>query len=188
MLATLNRSDKFMRTMYETCTRGLPSYVSEISQTGRDHTPPLSISNDMPESGGGGTSGEVAIAASDDDDGGDADGEPARRPSTPYKKDDLSVSQRISLTTKRRDGAVNKMTNHCSSDTRKGVDTGAALFNFETLSSYVTMGRSRIYALIHDSGFPPPIKIGKSSRWLKSEIDSWITEQAAARQAIQAGA
>lgn len=63
-----------------------------------------------------------------------------------------------------------------------------ALFTFVILSSYVGMGRSRIYALIDEGEFPPPIKIGRSSRWLKSEIDSWITEQAAARQSNRAGA
>jgi len=62
-----------------------------------------------------------------------------------------------------------------------------ALFTFVILSGYVGMGRSRIYALIDEGKFPPPIKIGRSSRWLKSEIDSWITEQASARQSVQAG-
>jgi predicted DNA-binding transcriptional regulator AlpA len=66
--------------------------------------------------------------------------------------------------------------------------TGTALLAFNPLSTYVSMGRSRIYALIQDSGFPSPIKIGKSSRWLKSEVDSWIATQAAARQTEQAGA
>lgn len=98
-----------------------------------------------------------------------------------------SVSERISFTTKRRDGAVNNMTTHHSADTRKDSLSGTALLGFEQLSEYVNMGRSRIYALIKDSDLPPPIKIGKSSRWLKSEIDSWITAQAAARQTNQAG-
>jgi len=49
------------------------------------------------------------------------------------------------------------------------------------------MGRSRVYALIDEGKFPPPIKIGRSSRWLKSEIDSWITDQADARQSSQSG-
>lgn len=71
--------------------------------------------------------------------------------------------------------------------TTSSAETHAALLAFETLSGYVSMGRSRIYALINQSGFPPPIKIGKSSRWLKSEIDSWIATQAAARQTEQAG-
>lgn len=83
---------------------------------------------------------------------------------------------------------------HTSAETRTDANTGntttalQALFTFVILSGYVSMGRSRIYALIDDGDFPPPIKIGRSSRWLKSEIDSWINTQAAARQSSQAGA
>jgi len=62
------------------------------------------------------------------------------------------------------------------------------LFTFAILAAYVAMGRSRIYALIDEDKFPRPIKIGRSSRWLKSEIDSWIAEQVAARQSAQIGA
>lgn len=61
------------------------------------------------------------------------------------------------------------------------IDTPTALFKFEQTSSYIGMGRSRIYQLIADGEFPPPIKIGKSSRWLKVEIDAWIEQQAAQR-------
>ena len=77
---------------------------------------------------------------------------------------------------------------HTAEKSASPAITGTALLAFEPLSNYVDMGRSRIYALIKESGFPPPIKIGKSSRWLKSEIDSWIATQAAARQTEQAGA
>ena len=66
--------------------------------------------------------------------------------------------------------------------------TPPALLAFNPLSGYVSMGRSRVYALIDEGRFPPPIKIGRSSRWIKSEIDSWITEQASARQSAQPGA
>jgi prophage regulatory protein len=105
----------------------------------------------------------------------------------------LSVSERISLTTKRRDGAVNNMTTHQSADAHtadSGSTTNAiqALFTFVILSSYVSMGRSRIYALIDEGIFPPPLKIGRSSRWVKSEIDSWIAAQVSARQSAQRGA
>jgi predicted DNA-binding transcriptional regulator AlpA len=55
------------------------------------------------------------------------------------------------------------------------------LFTFAILAAYVAMGRSRIYALINEGKFPRPLKIGRSSRWLKSEIDTWISEQVAAR-------
>ncbi len=52
-----------------------------------------------------------------------------------------------------------------------------ALIAFEPLSHYVGFGRSRIYQLINAGEFPPPIKVGKSSRWVKAEIDAWISKQ-----------
>ncbi|OQW90240.1 MAG: hypothetical protein BWK72_03285 [Rhodoferax ferrireducens] len=62
-----------------------------------------------------------------------------------------------------------------------------ALLAFDSLSRYVNFGRSRIYALINQGEFPPPVKIGKSSRWVKAEIDAWLTKQVAARNAVSAG-
>ena len=44
-----------------------------------------------------------------------------------------------------------------------------ALMSFITLISYTNFARSRIYVLIAQEGFPPPLKIGKSCRWVKAE-------------------
>ena len=52
-----------------------------------------------------------------------------------------------------------------------------ALLAFEPLSHYVSFGRSRIYQLIAAGEFPQPIKVGKSSRWVKADIDAWISQQ-----------
>ncbi|AEZ42059.1 transcriptional regulator [Escherichia coli O55:H7 str. RM12579] len=30
------------------------------------------------------------------------------------------------------------------------------------------------YKLIRDGAFPAPIKMGRSSRWLKSEVEAWL--------------
>ena len=57
-----------------------------------------------------------------------------------------------------------------------------ALLAFEPLSHYVGFGRSRIYQLIAAGEFPQPIKVGKSSRWVKAEIDAWISKQATSQR------
>ena len=57
-----------------------------------------------------------------------------------------------------------------------------ALIAFEPLSHYVGFGRSRIYQLIAAGEFPQPIKVGKSSRWVKAEIDAWISKQATSQR------
>lgn len=31
------------------------------------------------------------------------------------------------------------------------------------------------YKLIQDGQFPKPIKLGRSSRWLKSEVEQWLS-------------
>ena len=62
-----------------------------------------------------------------------------------------------------------------------------ALFAFCLLSAYVGFGRSRIYQLIADGQFPPPIKIGKSSRWVRAEIDEWLNKQVEARNSVNEG-
>lgn len=62
-----------------------------------------------------------------------------------------------------------------------------ALLAFDPLSRYVNFGRSRIYALINQGEFPPPVKIGKSSRWVKAEIDAWLSKQVSARNSLSAG-
>ena len=33
------------------------------------------------------------------------------------------------------------------------------------------------YKLIKDGDFPKPIKLGRSSRWLKSEVENWLQER-----------
>lgn len=33
------------------------------------------------------------------------------------------------------------------------------------------------YKLIKDGTFPKPIKLGRSSRWLKSEVETWLQER-----------
>lgn len=32
------------------------------------------------------------------------------------------------------------------------------------------------YKLIKDGDFPKPVKLGRSSRWLKSEVENWLQE------------
>ena len=61
-----------------------------------------------------------------------------------------------------------------------------ALFSFTPLSQYTSFGRSRLYQLIADPvlQFPAPIKIGKSSRWLKTEVDNWLAKQADSRHQV----
>ena len=33
------------------------------------------------------------------------------------------------------------------------------------------------YKMIKDGDFPKPVKLGRSSRWLKSEVENWLQER-----------
>lgn len=35
------------------------------------------------------------------------------------------------------------------------------------------------YKLIQDGAFPKPIKLGRSSRWLQSEVEAWLLQRIA---------
>lgn len=35
------------------------------------------------------------------------------------------------------------------------------------------------YKLIKDGQFPKPIKLGRSSRWLRSEVEAWLLQRIA---------
>lgn len=35
------------------------------------------------------------------------------------------------------------------------------------------------YKLIQDGKFPKPIKLGRSSRWLESEVEAWLKQRIA---------
>jgi prophage regulatory protein len=123
----------------------------------RDRAGTTLVSNDAPECGGGGaaanTSSSIAAATTDSDDGGDPDPEPE-----PSRR---SASEPSPASSARR----------------------ARLLPLARVSADTSLGRSSIYALIQRGIFPPPLKIGRSSRWLADEIDAWLAERIASRDA-----
>ena len=131
------------------------TYMHDVMHSMVPHTP-LNISNDMPESGGG----EASTGITDG-------------PDLPASDDDDSGDG---------DGEPARRSPHKNPH----PSFAPALFSFAPLSHYTSFGRSRIYQLIADPvlKFPPPIKIGKSSRWLKTEVDNWLVKQADSRQQV----
>ena len=53
------------------------------------------------------------------------------------------------------------------------------------LESIVGFRKSKIYQLIESGQFPRPIKIGRSSRWLSSEVQEWIYKLAKQNQRLE---
>lgn len=42
------------------------------------------------------------------------------------------------------------------------------------ITQYTGLTDKWFYKLIQEGKFPPPVKFGRRSRWLKSELESWI--------------
>ena len=55
------------------------------------------------------------------------------------------------------------------------------LFKVDEVASYMTCSISKVYIMVRKGKFPPALRIGGSNRWLKSEIDSWLQQQASNR-------
>jgi len=55
----------------------------------------------------------------------------------------------------------------------------------EGVSGKVGIAVPTIYELIRKGEFPAPVKRGRSSLWVESEIDAWIAELIAARDRHQ---
>lgn len=54
------------------------------------------------------------------------------------------------------------------------------LIDMVYITTYTGMTDKWFYKLIQDGEFPKPIKLGRSSRWYKSEVESWMLQRIAA--------
>ena len=173
--------------------RRIKSHPSWKNETGSDHCPRLSVSDDMPESGGGGAAAGVKdgpdVAASDDDEGGEGDGDPDRQSRKALKTRNPKVvaDQRSSSTNKRRDGAVNPMTSNPRADAQPNATTptaGAlpspqnpdiALWRLPTVLAHVPVSRSHWWAGVAEGRYPAPVKLSKRCvAWRSADIRALI--------------
>lgn len=53
------------------------------------------------------------------------------------------------------------------------------LVDMKFLTAFIGVTDKFIYKLIKEGKFPKQIKIGSASRWLKSEVESWLLERIA---------
>lgn len=45
------------------------------------------------------------------------------------------------------------------------------------ITEFTGLSDKWFYKLIQDGLFPKPIKMGRSSRWLKSEVEEWVNQR-----------
>jgi excisionase family DNA binding protein len=64
------------------------------------------------------------------------------------------------------------------------LNTGqSALLTMKEVLRLTRLGRSTIYRFISAGSFPGQIKFGRASRWLRTDVDKWIADQAATQDA-----
>lgn len=51
------------------------------------------------------------------------------------------------------------------------------LIDMTFITTFTGMTDKWFYKLIQDGDFPKPIKLGRSSRWFKSEVETWMRER-----------
>ena len=51
------------------------------------------------------------------------------------------------------------------------------LIDMAFITTFTGMTDKWFYKLISDGQFPKPIKLGRSSRWRKSEVENWMNER-----------
>ncbi|HCT9380542.1 TPA: AlpA family transcriptional regulator [Enterobacter hormaechei] len=62
------------------------------------------------------------------------------------------------------------------------MHTSPALLNDQLvdmafITTYTQCSDKWFYKLISEGRFPKPIKLGRSSRWLKSEVETWMQQR-----------
>lgn len=55
--------------------------------------------------------------------------------------------------------------------------TNDQLVDMTFITGFTGLTDKWFYKLIQDGLFPKPIKLGRSSRWLKSEVKQWVQER-----------
>ncbi len=51
------------------------------------------------------------------------------------------------------------------------------LIDMTFIITFTGMTDKWFYKLIKDGDFPKPIKLGRSSRWFKSEVENWMQQR-----------
>lgn len=53
------------------------------------------------------------------------------------------------------------------------------LIDMAFITAFSGLSDKWFYKLIQDGLFPKPIKMGRSSRWLRSEVEAWVQQRIA---------
>ena len=70
-------------------------------------------------------------------------------------------------------------TTHTGITTQQLLRAEDPLIDMTFITTYTGMTDKWFYKLISDGVFPKPIKLGRSSRWFRSEVEHWMQQRIA---------
>ena len=65
------------------------------------------------------------------------------------------------------------------------MTTPADLLTIDEVQSLLKVSRATVYELMATRGLPVPVKVGRSNRWPRFEIEGWIDAQPRAQVRIE---
>lgn len=83
----------------------------------------------------------------------------------------------LSLTILRGTQRMTIKTSMATSTTMLNADD--PLIDMVFITTYTNMTDKFFFKLIKNGQFPKPVKLGRSSRWRKSEVEAWMQERVA---------
>lgn len=63
----------------------------------------------------------------------------------------------------------------------KASDPKPRLLRLSEVLKTIALGRTMVYALMARGEFPRPLKAGRTSRWVESEVQAWVMRLADGR-------
>ncbi|AHE69281.1 transcriptional regulator [Enterobacter ludwigii] len=75
---------------------------------------------------------------------------------------------------------MTQTTNNTHASTTALLCAEDPLIDMAFITTYTGMTDKWFYQLISDGKFPKPIKLGRSSRWYKSDVETWMQQRIAA--------
>ncbi|HAT3724451.1 TPA: AlpA family transcriptional regulator [Citrobacter koseri] len=70
-------------------------------------------------------------------------------------------------------------TTHTGITTQQLLRAEDPLIDMTFITTYTGMTDKWFYKLISDGLFPKPVKLGRSSRWFRSEVEAWMQQRIA---------
>jgi prophage regulatory protein len=69
-----------------------------------------------------------------------------------------------------------------TSNTNTDAGTAPIFWRLKDVLSALRLSKTFVYGEIKQGRFPPPVKVGSASVWVRCEVQEWAVAQAAARQ------